>query len=145
MAKAPVAKSMRPVAERAGEWWMREVMGCVRTRRALRTKFARVDFYAADIIGKLADGACIYSLVTAGQAEAVRTRRRKLEAIPWHPSERVLLLKLFSEPDSAKANAKLWYFRVHEYLHQDDQWVILDEKSPIKPEWFKAWREPDAK
>ena len=135
----PVAKSKRPEAERAGEWYLREVAGCVVTRRALRTKFAKVDFYAADIIGKRADGSCVYAQVTAGGAEALRTRRRKLERVPWHPSETVMVLQLTFTPDPANKARKLWFFRVHPYAHGAGTWGEVTA-APVRREWFRAWR-----
>ena len=88
------AKSKRPEAERAGEHYLREVEGCVATVRAVRTMYQRQDLFASDIVGKQPDGSHVYAQVTAGQSEAVRTRRRKLDAIPWHESDTVLLLQL---------------------------------------------------
>ena len=136
--------SKRPEAERAGEWWMHEILRCVVTRRALRTKFAKVDFFAADIIGKLSDGACVYAQVTAGGNEALRTRRRKLEKVPWHPSERVMVLQLTSTQDPANKARKLWHFRVHNYDHMAKKWQDV-YAVPVKKEWFKAWKEPEEK
>ena len=143
-----IAKSKRPQAERAGEWYLREVCGCVVTRRAVRAKWQKVDFYAADIIGKMADGSCVYAQVTAGQSDALRVRRRKLELIPWHESETVMVLQLTSTPDPANRRRTLWFFRAHRYHHYRDMtsgepgyWTVDDEAAPVPREWFKAWKE----
>ena len=139
------AATLRPKAERAGEWYLREVCGCVATRRALRTKFARVDFFASDIIGKLPNGACVYAQVTAGGNEALRTRRRKLEAVPWHESEAVLVLQLVSTPDPVNATRKLYWFRVHRYDQSRGEWSLDREAAPVNRDWFKAWKPPLAR
>ena len=129
-----VAKSKRPQAERAAEWGAVEALGCQHTRRALRTKYARVDFYAADILGCTWGGAKIYIQVTAGQLGAVIERRKKLEAYPWHPSERVFVWQLVERQDVANPRKKNWFFRVWEYAPGQGA-----EK------WARAWREwPDA-
>lgn len=142
-----IAKSKRPEAERAGEWFLREKMGCVVTRRALRTKFAKVDFYAADIIGKREDGSCVYAQVTAGGSEALRVRRRKLEKVPWHWSEDVLLLQMQEKEFSGRG--KKWEFRVHVLLRGDEpnnplrtQWEVQSVEE-IDKKWFKAFKEVD--
>jgi len=137
-----VAKSKRPEAERAGEWYLREVCGCVVTRRALRTKYAKVDFYCADIIGKHADGSCVYAQATAGGNAALRIRRRKLETVPWHESEKVMVLQLTFMPDPANMRRKLWFFRVHRYDHVHDRnWRVDSVAEPVPKAWFKAWKD----
>jgi hypothetical protein len=145
-----IAKSRRPQAERAGEHYLREVCGCVVTQRAMRTKWARVDLYASDVTGKRPDGSCVYAQVTAGQSEALRVRRRKLEAIPWHASETVLVLQLTSTEDPANRRRKFWWFRVHRYHHFLDMtdcelgyWTVDDRAESVPKEWFKAWKETD--
>ena len=144
-----IAKSHRPEAERAAEWCLREKFGCVVTRRALRTKFAKVDFFAADVIGKMVDGANVYAQATAGQDECVRLRRRKLEKVPWHTDERVLVLQLVERQSPVNARSKEWFFRVHEYsgaFRSNDErvkrdWMDVCEAIPVPREWFKAWRD----
>ena len=116
---APLAKARRSDAERAAEWTLRVNCACLVTRRALRTKFAKVDFYSSDVIGKRRDGSCVYAQATAGGSECARTRRRKLEAVPWHPSERVLLLQLVERPPLPGERGKAWAFMVHEYYADD--------------------------
>jgi len=124
---------------------LREVCGCVVTRRALRTKYAKVDFYCADIIGKHADGSCVYAQLTAGGNPALRIRRRKLETVPWHESEEVMVLQLTFMPDPANMRRKLWFFRVHRfhpgYVRVCDRWTVDDEAAPVPKEWFKAWKD----
>ena len=137
-----VAKSKRPEAERAGEWYLREVCGCVVTRRAVRTKWQSVDFFASDVMGKRLNGRTFYAQVTAGKVEAVRSRRRKLEAVPWHPSDRVMVLQLVFTPNPAHARRKLWFFRVHNYNHGlTPEWLVDDEAASVPKTWFRAWRD----
>lgn len=140
MPKKPIAKTMRAPAERAAEWYLREVCGCVVTRRAVRTRYQSVDFFACDIMGKRENGSMVWAQVTAGGPEALRVRRRKLEKIPWHSSDAVIVLQLTSTPNPANARSKLWFFRVHRYLALNT-WVVDVEAAPVKREWFKAWKE----
>jgi hypothetical protein len=142
------AASKRPEAERAGEHYAREVMGCVLTRRALRTKYAKVDFFASDVVGKRPNGTHVYLQVTAGQDSAVTARRRKLEAIPWHPTDTVQLLQLVQTPDPANGRRTLWFFRVHEYGSKwlktnikTITWRTYSQAVPVPRVWFKAFKE----
>jgi len=148
MAKG-IAKSRRPQAERAAEHWLREILGCVCTRRAVRTKWAAVDFFGADIVGKTETGAHCYVQVTAGKSQAVTARRRKLEAIPWHDWDTVILLQLIETKNPAHGRRKQWWFRVYEYETIDDppsrplarQWRLWESATAVPPRWFKAWKE----
>lgn len=134
-----IAKSKRPEAERASEWYAIEILDCVATRRAHRTKFQSVDFFGADTVGKLADGSHVYIQVTAGQDSAVTARRRKLEIYPWHVTDTVLLLQLRSTDDPANSRRKLWFFRVHRF--KDMQWSTDVEDVEVDRKWFKAWKD----
>jgi len=140
MTNRKVAKSKRPEAERAAEWACMEVMGCVDTRRALRTKFTRVDFMGCDVIAVKPNGCKIWVQITAGQINAVITRRKKLEAYPWHPSERVFVWQLVERALVANPRKKEWFFRVWEYVRNGKtrQWSDQCDPIPVKSEWFKA-------
>ena len=76
------AKNKRGDCERAAVHFAYEILGCVITRRAVQTKWQKVDFFAADVVGKRPDGTHVYIQATAGQYSAVTARRRKLEKIP---------------------------------------------------------------
>ena len=141
-----ICKSKRPQAERAAEWVLRERYGCVATRRALRTKYSKVDMFGCDVVGVDEDGYRIWVQVTAGQLSAVSARRRKLEKYPWHPTDMVMVWQLSSRP--GKGRRKEWYFKAweYEYLPYSDsktgrEWRIWDELMFIRPEWFKAYKE----
>ena len=137
-----VAKSKRPEAERATEHALVELFDCVATRRALRTKFAKVDFFAADVIGVRPTGERLWVQVTAGQIGAVRARRLKLEAYPWHPSDRVFVWQLTFRQSVRRPNAKDWFFRVWEYAPswEDGKRDWTDKCDPITvpTRWFKV-------
>lgn len=137
------AKSKRPEAERAAEHYALKVLKCVITRRALRTKFAKVDFFASDIVGKKDNGEHVYIQATAGQDSAVTSRRRKLEVIPWHFTDTVLLVQLIQTIDPANARRKKWFFRVHVFNQSEKKWSTLDEAVEIPKDWFKAFREEE--
>ena len=134
----PIAKSRRPQAERAAEWVAVEVFGCVATRRALRTKFAKVDFFGCDVMGFGASGSKYWIQVTAGQMGAVQVRRKKLEKYPWAYSDIVRVLQLVERAKVNNPRQKEWFFR--DWWWEGAKWKELDP-IPIKPEWFKARRE----
>jgi len=132
----PIAKSKRPQAERASEHVLVELFGCTHTRRALRTKFAKVDFFGCDTIGVQKDGARIWVQVTAGQVNAVLVRRKKLDAYPWHHTDRVFVWQLTSRASISNPRRKEWYFRVWE--KRGREWSDQHDPILVKQEWFKA-------
>lgn len=148
----PIAKSKRPQAEQAVEWVLREKFGCVATRRALRTKYAKVDFFGCDVIGVRKHGTRLWIQVTAGQVGAVLTRRKKLQAYPWHEDDIVQVWQLVERADVANPRKKQWFFRVWNYRvltveeryvrkdHAYRDWTDDTAPIPVKPEWFRAWK-----
>ena len=143
------AKSRRMDAERAAVHAAYKLFGCVVTRRAVRTQWQKVDFFASDVVGKKEDGSHVYIQATAGQNAAVTARRRKLEKYPWHITDLVLLFQLVQTEDPASARRKLWFFRIHEYVLDYDErtlersWETYEKAEPIPKEWFKAYKEED--
>ena len=136
-----IAKSKRPHAERAAENAMMDLCGCRFTRRATRTKFARVDFFACDIIGVMSDGTRMWVQVTAGQTGAVLVRRKKIEAYPWHVTDLIYVWQLVERQDVVNPQRKAWFFRVWEYaLTNDGSRKWTDDREPIQipRDWFKA-------
>ncbi len=138
-----IASSKRPQAERAAENAMLNVMGCVVTRRAIRTRFNKTDFFGADVIGIRQDGSKVFCQATCGGVEAVRQRRRKLEAIPWHRSDTVCILQLVERQAVVNARSKQWHFRVHEYDLESRAWSVRPDAIEIERGWFKAFRGRD--
>jgi len=138
MGRPKVAKSRRPQAERAGEHFLCVNCQCLlhTIRRAVRTQWQAVDFWAADIMGKTEKGFNFYAQVTAGQVEAVRTRRRKLEKIPWNCLEKVLLLQLVEQQNPANARRKDYFFRIHRLDTKNLIWSVDDEACPVPRLWF---------
>jgi len=126
-------------AERAGEWVLIKFYDCVITRKAMRTKFQKVDFWGADCVGKRIDGSHVYVQVTTGHTEAARTRRRKLDAIPWHESDKVMLFQLDWHKNPENARKIDWYFRIHERDH-DGNWTVNNNWIYIPPLWFTAYK-----
>ncbi len=144
------AKSKRGDAERAAEHYCHEIMHCKRSVRAVRTQWQRQDMFSSDVIGKRADGSCVYIQVTAGQAQAVTARKRKLEKEIWNESDTVQLLQLVSTENPGKGARKLWFFRVYEYLFGELEgkrwaWLLHQEAIPVPKEWFKAYKKDDFK
>ena len=141
MARPKVAKSKRPEAERASEHYLYHVCGCdpAQIRRAIRTKWQSVDFWACDVMGRTLKGMCYFAQVTAGQDEAVRVRRRKLEKISWNMYDNVMLLQLVEQQDPANNRRKLFFFRVHhlDWLKPESLWTVDEVAFPVPKEWFK--------
>lgn len=145
--KKASTKTKRVDAEKAAEHWARWWCACVCTRRPVRTQYQSIDFFGADVVGKDKTGAHSYIQVTTGQAEAARVRRRKLEAYPWHPSDKVFLLQLCVDNT---VRPYRWYFKIHEYKMPDydpndvkrRQWYNSSTEHDVPREWFKAWKEP---
>lgn len=134
-------KSKRPEAERAAEHYCIKIAGCVLTVRAVRTKWQRQDLFASDCVGIRKDGTKVFIQATAGQDAAVTARRRKLEKIPWHPTDEVILLQLRQNQDPANGRRKLWFFRVMRYDHVfSKSWVTDENAIEVQKEWFKAYR-----
>lgn len=152
--KLASTKTKRVDAEKACEHYARVVLGCVCTRRPVRTQFQSIDFFGADVVGKRQDGSHVYIQVTTGQASAARVRRRKLEAYPWHPSDTVYLLQLCRDDSQRPIR---WFFKVHKYatslnlvgMLNDEpsdtwmgrKWLNSDEVYDVPRIWFKAWKE----
>ena len=125
-------------AEVAGEHLLRAHFACVLTRRAIRTKFAAIDFFACDVMGRRADGSMIWLQVTTAKGTGtVAVKRRKLEAIPWNAFERVLL-GVFHTDRTTRPH--LLTVRVHELRHQEPErdWSILLEDQPFPRAWLKT-------
>ena len=135
------AKKLRGDCERACEWYCHEILGCVVSCRAVRTQWQSQDMFASDVIGKKADGHCVYIQATAGQRSAVTARRRKLEKIPWRPSDIVQVVQLVQTENPANARRKLFFFRVHNYSF--GKWKTFEDAVPIPREWFKAFKNRD--
>ena len=135
------AKSKRSDAERASVWYAVKNHNCIITRRALRTKFQKVDFFASDVVGKKIDGSHVYIQTTAGQSQAVTARRRKLEAVPWHYTDTVELLQLDQEQNPKNKRSKNWFFIVHVFNHIDRLWENNKHRVDIPKEWFTKYKE----
>lgn len=130
-------------AEVAAEnYWIGQ--GCV-TRRALRTKWARVDFFGADVIAKDTDSTVWCQVTTAQRTESVRRRRRRLEEVPWLPSDRVFLFELEMRPNPVRRSRIDYFFRVHQYVYAARppgeprrQWEIWDEPIPVTRDMLRV-------
>lgn len=147
--KLASTKTKRVDAEKACEHYARVVLGCVCTRRPVRTQFQSIDFFGADVVGKRKDGSHVYIQVTTGQANAARVRRRKLEAYPWHGSDVVYLLQLCRDDSQRPIR---WFFKVHKYdlpvrqidtpvAQSERTWKNSDEEYDVPRIWFKAYKE----
>lgn len=146
------SKAKRGDCERAAQHYVHHIHNCVISRKAIRTQFQSVDFFASDIVGKRDDGSHVYVQATAGMASAVHARKKKLEAIPWHPSDTVELVQLQQEPGEGRSVN--WFFKVFQYspyIMVDSvlvkvveegkrMWVEKKEMVSIDRSWFKAYK-----
>lgn len=106
------------------------------TRRAVQTRFQKVDFFGCDVMGKDGDSRTFWAQVTTGQADAVLQRKKKLLAFPWGISDRVFVLRMLDLPDPANLGKKLWYFQVHQLAL--GEWYQWEEAYPVPTSWFRA-------
>lgn len=106
------------------------------TRRALRTKFAKVDFFGADVLGK-SGWSTIFCQVTKGKNPG--SKRRKLEKPEgiWLETDRRLVFELRTLPNPVNRSVHDYYFRVHELL-KNDKWIIWPEPIKVPRDWFKV-------
>ena len=72
-------------------------------------------------MSKRKGGTHVYIQVTAGQDSAITVMRRKLEKVPWHETDTVILLRLVETQDPCRKKRKLWWFKVfiYEILYLD--------------------------
>ena len=141
-----LGKDLRRTAEVAAEHFLRDRIGCVMVRRAVRTQWQKVDFWGADLVGKLSTGGHVYAQVTTGGASCMSRRRDKLESTPWHDSDTVLLLNLVTTQSPAKGRKREYWFRVEEMEQRSESedrgreflWRDWDEPVEVPREWFRA-------
>jgi hypothetical protein len=107
-------------------------LGCVNTRRAIKTKFQKVDFFGADVVGKKTDGSTYYIQATTGKASALSQRRKKLRAVDWNNRERVFLLQL--DVEKVK-NKNKYLINVWELIGED--FYLISEDQEIDKEYLK--------
>ena len=145
-----MSKELAAKAERAAEWWLHS-LGCVRTVRAVRTRYQRQDLFACDVLGLHAEGRWIGVQVTTGGNTSVRPRRRKLEALPWSIDDDVYLCELRVSPDPANRRRQVYHFRVHELRvaarlrtlggivgDGGSLWEVWPEAVDVPREWLRA-------
>lgn len=102
-----IAKTMRPKAEIAALNILKD-FGCTHFVKAIVTKFQKVDMFACDIMAKSANET-FFVQVTTGGYEAVRVRKKKLEAIPWLDTDKVFMFQLI-DTGTRIGRSKVWVF-----------------------------------
>lgn len=125
-------KNKRREAEVAAEHYACEILGCIRTVRAVSTIYQRQDMFSSDVLGKRPDGSLVAIQVTAGQSQAVTARKRKLEKEIWHTNDTVQLLQLYWE--QGKSNRKNWFFKV--WVYGKDMTWFESKHQAVPKEWF---------
>ena len=142
MPKQRTSRNRQREAECAAEHYLRVHCGCVNTVRAMRTRFARRDLFASDVLGKDSRGRLYAAQVTCGDHSNVAHRRRKMERVPWSINDAVLLLEFREE---RIGNRKHFAFRVHQYITwsgvPEHNWTVTSDLVSVPTEWFKAYRE----
>jgi hypothetical protein len=126
--------------ECAAEHFLRSAFDCINTVRAVKTRFQRQDLFAADCLGKRRMGGLLVALqVTCGKSANVAQRRRKMEAVQWHPWDTVLLGEFRSE---RSGRGKRHWFRMHQLT--GGEWSVWGTEVEVPKEWFRAWK-PEGK
>ncbi len=141
--KRLVPKAYRRLAEVAADHYAYEVLGCIRTVRAVTTKWQRQDLFASDVLGRKPDGTLCAIQVTTGVSQAVTARKRKLEKETWHKTDTVLLLQMYWEQNPKNKRSKLWFFKVWNYIYKNsyEQRVWLEISHWAVPQsWFKLYK-----
>lgn len=100
----------------------------VLSNRAMRTQYAKVDFFGADVVVK--GISTWYAQVTTGQYASTSTRRKKLEVPYWLHGERVLLLWFRHLKDIAESKVKISYSR-----EKDDSKYAFETQELEHGEW----------
>ena len=136
-----IAKEKRHLAEVAAEkYW--QSLGCM-TRRAVRARYAKVDLFHADVVGKHAVFTAWTQVTTAQSGGCIRKRRRNLETVPWLATDRVLVFEWRETEDPLQRGHLLYFFRVHEYAVVGGgkrDWLVWKKAIPVPREWLKARR-----
>jgi len=132
----PVAK--RRQAEVAAEHFCRALLACTHTRRAIKARFFKVDFFGADVMGKDGRGLTHYVQVTTGYGGRLSSRRHKLAAIPWAASDRVYLLQLRRAEPAPKSRKAQWEFVVQQWFQIQRLWQRWTQAIAVPEPWFRT-------
>lgn len=126
------------LAEVAAENWLK-AQG-YQTRRTVRTQWQKVDFFGADVIGKLPEETVYIQVTTAKRSKEIMLRKRKLEKIPWVETDYVYLFQCVERRDVLNPRRLNHYFRVYayeEYIGSTHKWRSADPVF-ITPDMLKA-------
>jgi len=129
-------KNLWKEAERAAEHLAVHKFGCILTRRSIRTMWQKVDFFGADVVGKKPDGSHVYIQVTSGQAPAVSQRKRKLEKVPWHETDTVVLAQYVST--RSEIDLRRYARTFHLWELKNGEWMKLEDVL-VPTEWTKPY------
>lgn len=133
-----MSKADRKNAERAAEHFAVNVLGCIKTVRAIQTQFQRQDMFGSDVIGKNKYGLSSYIQVTTGGKSAVQQRKRKMLLYPWQSGDRVYVLQMQKFKEDKRV---VYKFEVNELWPNqilDRAWMCWADKVPVDKLWFKA-------
>ena len=125
-------------AEKAIEWYLYEICGCPihQIRRAIRTKYQKVDFFGCDAMGMDHNGTKIFIQVTTGEYEAVRQRKRKLEKFTWHKYDNINVFQMIKKKSGRTFD---YYFIIWDYEVSAGEW-FEEQSIAIPKKWFKKLR-----
>lgn len=120
-----------------------QVMFRAKTRRAIRTKWQKIDFFGADVIAKVpgneqvSAGTTYYAQVTMSKDIAgISKRKRKLEQQYWSPYDRPRVLRLIQKKGDNNRNE--YFFRVYAFSPTQRTWHLQKEPWCIPKEMFKV-------
>jgi len=122
-------------AEKAAQWLLAS-WGYTQQRKAVRTKYQKVDFFGADIMA-MDDyrGYKIFCQVTTGGYEAIRQRKRKLEQYIFSEHDDVFIFVMKKEK---KGRSFEYWFEINYFDMSGDDWYERPPE-PIKREWFTRY------
>lgn len=142
MKREPLPKEYRAKAEIAAAHYAKEVESCYVTRKAAKSQFQQVDFFAADVMGKRENGSTVYIQVTCGNNQKVKERMHKLEQHAWNGYEDVIMLQLNRKKES---RSFVYYFSIWRYVPTYSQnyppprhWTKFYEGYDVPKAWFKS-------
>lgn len=108
------------------------------TRRALRTKFNKVDFFGSDIIAMNSKEKVFCQVTMMKKGASVKRKKLEEYADYWLRTDRVFVFELRTIPNPVNRAVHDHFFRVHEFNKQKGDWTIWDEAIPVPRSWFKV-------
>lgn len=130
--------------EVAAEWFAYEHLDAIETRRPVKTKFAKQDFFGADVMARLVDGGLAWLQVTKGDRRAGWKKRKQVLPATYMDGERFLVLFARAEPDPKDGRRNIYLFDVQEHDPAAPRdatakgWRMWPDPVTVPRKWFKT-------